>query len=82
MKNKITDWIQDKFLAVTVLYIFFQAVMLLVKLIYLSLQWKYVLIPLWIFLVYFSMLFVIASIRKEEKRNRNKKKKGSDGIFK
>jgi|BioPla2DNA2_1021312.scaffolds.fasta_scaffold69466_5 membrane protease YdiL (CAAX protease family) len=67
MKNKITDWIQDKFLAVTVLYIFFQAVMLFVKLIYLSLQWKYVLIPLWIFLVYFSMLFVIASIRKEEK---------------
>ena len=67
MKNKITDWIQDKFLAVTFLYIFFQAVMLLVKLIYLSLQWKYVLIPLWIFLVYFSMLFVIASIRKEEK---------------
>lgn len=65
MKNKITDWIQDKFLAVTVLYIFFQAVMLFVKLIYLSLQWKYVLIPLWIFLVYFSMLFVIASIRKE-----------------
>lgn len=67
MKNKITDWIQDKFLAVTVLYIFFQVVMLFVKLIYLSLQWKYVLIPLWIFLVYFSMLFVIASIRKEEK---------------
>ncbi|MFY9173852.1 MAG: hypothetical protein WAO24_00680 [Peptococcia bacterium] len=67
MKNKITDWIQDKFLAVTVLYILFQAVMLFVKLIYLSLQWKYVLIPLWIFLVYFSMLFVIASIRKEEK---------------
>ncbi len=65
MKNKITDWIQDKFLAVTVLYIFFQAVMLFVKLIYLSLQWKYVLIPLWIFLVYFSMLFVISSIRKE-----------------
>jgi len=67
MKNKITDWIQDKFLAVTVLYIFFQAVMLFVKLIYISLQWKYVLIPLWTFLVYFSMLFVIASIRKEEK---------------
>jgi ABC-type bacteriocin/lantibiotic exporter with double-glycine peptidase domain len=65
MKNKITDWIQDKFLAVTVLYIFFQAVMLFVKLIYLSLQWKYVLIPLWIFLVYFSLLFVISSIRKE-----------------
>ena len=65
MKNKITDWIQDKFLAVTVLYIFFQVVMLLVKLIYLSLQWKYVLIPLWIFLVYFSLLFVISSIRKE-----------------
>ena len=65
MKNKITDWIQDKFLAVTVLYIFFQVVMLFVKLIYLSLQWKYVLIPLWIFLVYFSLLFVISSIRKE-----------------
>jgi ABC-type bacteriocin/lantibiotic exporter with double-glycine peptidase domain len=65
MKNKITDWIQDKFLAVTVLYILFQAVMLFVKLIYLSLQWKYVLIPLWIFLVYFSLLFVISSIRKE-----------------
>lgn len=65
MKNKITDWIQDKFLAVTVLYIFFQAVMLFVKLIYLSLQWKFVLIPLWIFLVYFSLLFVISSIRKE-----------------
>ena len=67
MKNKITDWIQDKFLAVTVLYILFQAVMLFVKLIYLSLQWKYVLIPLWIFLVYFSMLLVIESIRKEDK---------------
>lgn len=66
MKNKITDWIQDKFLAVTVLYIFFQAVMLFVKLIYLSLQWKYVLIPLWIFLVYFSMLLVIESIRKDK----------------
>jgi ABC-type bacteriocin/lantibiotic exporter with double-glycine peptidase domain len=65
MKNKITDWIQDKFLAVTVLYIFFQVVMLLVKLIHLSLQWKFVLIPLWIFLVYFSLLFVISSIRKE-----------------
>lgn len=65
MKNKITDWIQDKFLAVTVLYIFFQVVMLFVKLIYLSLQWKFVLIPLWIFLVYFSLLFVISSIRKE-----------------
>ena len=65
MINKITDWIQDKFLAVTVLYIFFQVVMLFVKLIYLSLQWKYVLIPLWIFLVYFSLLFVISSIRKE-----------------
>lgn len=61
MIKKIINHLQNIFLAVTVLFIVSQVIMLIIKAFYTTMLLRYTLIPLWTYIVYFSLLVIIAS---------------------
>lgn len=61
MIKKIINYLQNIFLAVTVLFIVSQVIMLIIKAFYTTMLLRYTLIPLWTYIVYFSLLVIIAS---------------------